>query len=210
MNSSIQEDVMKNRRFFLGIGVVLIFTLFATAGFSQVQAVQNRIPLQIFINGQPANGAYVTAPGGGVQSFSCSMPQQYVTPDGASQGWACYEQATGVWLLNALPPAQAQAGPLPQQPTVIYQQPPAVIYQQPPPTVVYTTPVYPTRPVIVEPAYPSSVVLGTAAINAAGRIASAAIANSHYARGRYYEHDYRDEHRYEHHDEHRPSHDRRW
>jgi hypothetical protein len=207
MNSSIQEDVMKNRRLSLGIGVVLVFTLFATAGFSQVQAVQNRIPLQVIINGQPANGAYVTAPGGGVQSFSCSMPQQYVTPDGASQGWACYEQATGLWLLNALPPAQAQSAPVPQQPTVIYQQPPAtVIYQQPPPTVVYTTPVYRTRPVIVEPAYPPSVVLGTAAINAAGRIASAAIANSHYSRGHYYENEHRDEHRYER----RPIHDRRW
>jgi hypothetical protein len=184
MKSRIQEYVMKKKWLFAGIGVILIFTLGATAGFSQVLTAQNRIPQQIIINGQPANGAYVTAPGGGIQSFTCSMPQQYSTPDGAAQGWACYEPATGVWLLNALPPAQAQApAPAPQQPTVIYQQPPAtVIYQQPAPTVVYTTPVYgpPVRPVVVEPAYPSSVVLGTAVINAAGRIAAAAIAGSHY------------------------------
>jgi hypothetical protein len=158
-----------------------------------VQAAQNRIPQQITINGQPANGAYVSAPAGGLQSFTCSAPQQYATPDGASQGWACYEQATGVWLLNALPPAQAQAAPapVPQQPTVIYPQPPAtVIYQQPAPTVVYTTPVYrtPVYPVVVAPAYPPSVILGAAAINAAGRIAAAAIAGSHYPHAVYYGH----------------------
>jgi hypothetical protein len=186
MQGRIQEDVMKNKRLFVGIVVILIFTFGATSGFSQVQTAQNRIPQQIIINGQPANGAYVAAPGGGIQSFTCSTPQQYVTPDGASQGWACYEQATGVWLLNALPPAQAQVppAPVPQQPTVIYQQPPAtVIYQQPAPTVVYTPPVY---PVVVAPAYPPSVVLGTAAINAAGRIAAAAIAGSHYSRVEHY------------------------
>jgi hypothetical protein len=59
---------------------------------------------------------------------------------------------------------------------VVYPQPATVIYQQPAPaTVVYTSP----RPVIVEPAYSPSVVLGRAAIDAAGRIASAAILNSH-------------------------------
>ena len=127
------------------------------------------------------------------------------------QGWACYEAATGIWLLNAVPPTQDPSAPVPvpvpQQPpgiyqqapppivyqpapTVIYQQPvPTVIYQQPAPTVIYQQPVVvqsvPHRPIIVAPAYPSSVVLGTAAIDAAGRIASAAIIGSH--RGeRYY------------------------
>src|SRR5437867_12689368 len=113
MTGRIQEDVMKNRRLFLGIGSILILTLGATAGFSQIQAAQTRIPQQIIINGQAANGAYVTAPSGGIQSFTCATPQQYGTPDGSSQGWTCYEQATGTWLLNAVPPAQAQAGPVP-------------------------------------------------------------------------------------------------
>src|SRR5439155_1093934 len=80
---------------------------------------------------------------------------------------ACYEETTGVWLLNALPPAQSQSAPVPvpspqqpsviyqpappvvyQTPTVIYQQPPTVVYQAPP-TVVYTVPV---PPVVIAPA----------------------------------------------------------
>src|SRR6266567_4565124 len=128
------------------------------------------------LNGLTVNGAYVTAPGGQLQSFTCPAPQHYVTSDGASQGWACYEETTGVWLLNALPPAQSQSAPVPvpspQQPSVIYQPAPPVVYQTPtviyqqPPTVVYQAPptvVY-TAPVVIAPAYPPSVILGTAAI----------------------------------------------
>jgi len=77
------------------------------------------------INGQIAHAAYVTAPGGQLQSFTCPAPQPYVTTNNASQGWACYEQTTGVWLLNSLQPAQVQLAPAPvpvPQPTVIYQQ----------------------------------------------------------------------------------------
>src|SRR6266568_525183 len=108
----------------------------------------------------------------------CPAPQLYVTSDGASQGWACYEQSTGVWLLNALPPAQAPqpqaqppvqtpqpqvqlppppaqappAQPQAQPPAIIYpQQAPAVIYQQPP-TIIYTAPAYPAPAVVVAPA----------------------------------------------------------
>jgi hypothetical protein len=160
------------------------------------------------INGQPVSGAYVTT-GGQLQSFNCPSPQQYNTADGSSQGWACYEQTTGVWLLNALPPTPApQAVPAPttvppagrassppaytiyprRSPPVIYQAPPTVIYE-PPPVVVYTRPappvvVYQAPPpyVVVAPRYPSSVILGSAAIEAAGRIASAVILNSRYSR----------------------------
>ncbi len=193
--------MMKKRAVFLAAGVATLWTI---SGFSQVRAAQNRIPQTVVINGQTVNGAYVTAPGGQLQSYTCPAPQHYVTSDGASQGWACYEETTGVWLLNALPPAAAQSGPVPvpspQPPAVIYQQapppavvyqaPPTVIYQQPqptivyqaPPTVVYTIP----APVVVAPAYPSSVVLGTAAIRAAGQIASAAIINSHRHHREYY------------------------
>ena len=167
---------MKNKELFVGIGAILILTLSAGLGFSQSQPAQNRISQNIIVNGQPANGAYVTAPGGGLQSFTCTAPQQYSTADGATQGWACFEQATGTWLLNALPPAQAQPqpqattvppaplppAPLPQQPAVIYQPAPAVVYGPP------------AYPVVVAPAYQPGVVLGTAAINAFGRIAAAA------------------------------------
>src|SRR5947207_6022251 len=188
---------MTDRLLSFGIGIVVILALSPSEGFSQVQAAQNRIPQQIVINGQMANGAYVTAGGGQTQSFTCAAPQHYATADGSSQGWACYEQTTGVWLLNALPPAQPQVAPapqpIPQQPTVIYQQappavvypqapptviyqqvPPTVIYQHAPPTVIYQQPVYQQpavtvvyasepRPVVVAPAYPSSVILGRAA-----------------------------------------------
>jgi len=209
-----------------GISFVVMAVLSPSEGFSQVQAAQNRVPQQIVINGQMASGAYVTTATGQFQSFTCPLPQQYTTADGGSQGWACYEQSTGVWLLNAVPPTQAQMSPIPapapapapqvaapQQPPVIYQQAPpvlvypqpqpAVIYQQPPPTVIYQQPpavIYqqptPTvvyapapRPVVVAPVYPSSVVLGRAAIEAAGRIASAAIISSRHSKNYYYIYD---------------------
>jgi hypothetical protein len=210
-----------------GIGVAATLVLSASTAFAQAQTPQNRIPQQVSINGQMVNGAYVTTASGQLQGYTCPTPQPYKTADGSSQGWACYEQTTGVWLLNAAAPPQApvntapvpvappppvypQAAPpavYPQAPptvvyqppvyqapptvvyqtpqvvyapppTVIYSQPATVIYQQPAPTtVVYTSP----RPVIVEPVYPSSVILGKAAIDAAGRIASAAILNSHHS-----------------------------
>src|SRR5438132_367517 len=260
---------MRSRAVVFAMGFVMTFAGAASESFGQVQSVQNRSPQQVVINGQLVNGAFVTAAGGQPQSFTCAMPQQYTMPDGSSMGWACYEQTSGVWLLNALPPAQAQSTPAPapvpqppvyqqpqppvyqQAPPPVYQQPPppvyeqppppvyqqapppvyqqapppvyqqapppvyqqapppvyqqapppTVIYQQPPPTVIYqqappptivyqappaviyqqpapTTVVYtptPTAPVVVAPAYPPSAVLGSAVIQAAGRIASAAI-----------------------------------
>jgi len=163
-------------------------------GFGQVQSAPNRISQQVIINGQRVNGAHVPAANGGMQTFTCPDPQQYVTPDGSAQGWACFDSATSVWLLNALPPSPppAQQVPAPvqqlQPPTVIYQQPPTVIYQQPyPATVIYTTPAR----VVVAPAYPPSVVLGAAAIDATGRIVSAAILGSRYPRGYNVRHGYR-------------------
>src|SRR5262249_38139955 len=124
-----------------------------------VQPAQTRIPQQVLINGQMARGVYVTTAGGQIESFTCSSPQHYMTPNNASQGWACYDQGTGEWLLNAVPPAQVQAAPapvpvpIPQQTAVVVQQaPPVVVYQQPAPTIVYTAPAY---PYVVAPAYPA-------------------------------------------------------
>jgi hypothetical protein len=179
--------VKGNRLVRTGLAACFVLVL-AAQGFAAAQSVQNRIPQQVIINGQRVSGAHVTAPNGGMQTFTCPDPQQYATPEGASQGWACFDQATGVWLLNALPPApqpvQQAPVPVPQQPpTVVYQQPPAVIYQQPvPATVIYTSP----APVVVAPAYRPAVVLGAAAINATGRIVRAAILHSGYPRGYYY------------------------
>src|SRR3954464_1492950 len=151
------------------LALVLAFATVST-GFSQVPAAQpappaqNRIPQQIIVNNQRVNGAYVLAANGGMQSYTCPSSQEYVTPDGASRGWACYDSTTGVWLLNSLPPAQV-AEPAPQgipaappaapQSTVVYPNPP-VVYTQPA-TVVYTQPAY---PVVVAPVYSPSVILG--------------------------------------------------
>jgi hypothetical protein len=199
---------MRDRVFFLGIAIVGILALSPSVAFSQAQTTPTRIPQQVVINGQMASGAYVTGTGGQLQSFTCPSPQQYTTADGNSQGWACYEQTTGVWLLNSVPPTPAPqavpAAPAPvaapqgsapppfvvfprPAPVVVYQAPPTVVYQpatviypQPPATIVYAP--VPPPPVVVAPAYPSSVILGKAAIDAAGRIASAVILNSGHPR----------------------------
>ncbi len=179
-------------------GLVLLATTVAvSSGFSQtpvapvpaVPAAPNRIPQQIIINGQQVNGAYVPSANGGMQSYTCQGPQEYATPDGASRGWACFDSASGVWLLNALPPASQPASVPAPQPVQQPAQQPAVVYPAPPPQVVYTQPatvVYePARTVIVSrPVYSPSVYIGAAVINAAGRIAAAAIYGSHH--GRYY------------------------
>src|ERR1700751_3380062 len=117
---------MKSRAGMLAVGLAAI-SMFCAAGeaqarqraassdgfASQVPAAQNRIPQQIVINGQTVNGASVITGAGQVQSYTCSAPQHYMTSDGRSQGWACYEETSGVWLLNAIPPAQSQTSPTP-------------------------------------------------------------------------------------------------
>src|ERR1041385_5637978 len=144
LNYRVREEIedMRSRIGFFGIGLVATLTIWPSEGFSQVQAAQNRIPQQVMINGETAAGAYVMTAGGQIQGYTCPSPQRYTTADGSSQGWACYEQTTGVWLLNAVPPAQPQIAaapqPVPQQPAIAYPQaPPAVVYQQSPPAVVY-------------------------------------------------------------------------
>lgn len=148
----------------IGFGTVVALILMvaiASAGFSQAEP-QSRIAQQIIVNGRPANGAYVQT-AGAMQSFTCSNPQSYRTPDASSGGWACYDQSTATYLLNALPPAQAQTPPLapaqaqPQSepwpetvPLPQPQQPPAVVYPQPTPSVVYAPAPY---PVYAGPAY---------------------------------------------------------
>src|SRR5262249_14776304 len=83
---------------------------------------QQRIPQSIIINGQQVQGVMVVQ-NGTVQTYTCSSPQQYVTADQSSSGWACFEETTGVWLLHAQPP---------QGTTYSYQHPPVYSYQQPP------------------------------------------------------------------------------
>ena len=61
---------------FVGIGAALIFSLSASQGFSQVPALQNRIPQQIVIDGQYVPAAYVMAPGGGVEAGAVGVALQ--------------------------------------------------------------------------------------------------------------------------------------
>src|SRR5215471_6979806 len=103
---------MRDRVLFGGIPLLTMLVAFPSVGFSQTEALQNRIPQSIVVNGQTASGAYVTTPSGQIQSYTCPSPQRFTTADGRSQGWACYEQTTGVWLLSALPP-QDQVTPVP-------------------------------------------------------------------------------------------------
>src|SRR5580692_7611455 len=91
-----QNQGSEGGSFFMNAGKLLcllaLLTLISATGVF-AQAPQNRIPQQIVLNGQSANGAFVMAATGGLQSFTCANPQQYATPDGGSQGWACYDQA---------------------------------------------------------------------------------------------------------------------
>ena len=80
-------------------------------------AGQQRIVQPIIINGQQAQGVMVVQ-NGTVQGHTCPSPQHYDTADQSSNGWACFEQATGMWLLHAQPPPQA---------TYIYQPPPVYV-----------------------------------------------------------------------------------
>src|SRR5262245_13974358 len=88
------------------------------------QVPQERINQPIIINGQEVD-AVVVVQSGTILTQTCRAPQSYVTVDQSSSGWECFDASTGLWLLNARPPAQAAAP----------QQPPSVVYSQ-------TTPVY--------------------------------------------------------------------
>src|SRR5215471_15816988 len=91
---------------FKTLGLLLIMGLLVSSYpvFGQVgTSGQQRIPQAIIINGQQAQGVMVVQ-NGTVQSYTCASPQQYVTADQSSSGWACYEETTGVWLLHAQPP----------------------------------------------------------------------------------------------------------
>src|SRR6266571_4774788 len=106
-----------------------VFRGFASSLFAQTPADQQRIVEPIIVNGQEVQGVLVLQ-NGAVQSYTCSSPQPYTTANQSESGWACFDQATGMWLLHAQPPLQATAPP---QPTIVYSQPtpayvPAPVY----------------------------------------------------------------------------------
>jgi hypothetical protein len=85
---------------------------------------QQRIVQSIIINGQQAEGVMVVQ-NGIVQDYTCASPQPYVTANQYESGWACFDQATGMWLLHARPSQTAYAY---QQPSVYVQAPTTLTY----------------------------------------------------------------------------------
>jgi hypothetical protein len=121
---------MSKKLIFLMVAVGALVCVQSLA-FGQAQTVEQRIAQPIVVNGQQAQGVLVVRDGS-MQSYTCASPQQYTTPDGATIGWTCFETASGLWLLHALPPQrqavpQASAAPLPvpaaPQSTVVYGSP---------------------------------------------------------------------------------------
>src|SRR3954471_9744325 len=120
---------MRSTSILMAASLVITLTVGTISpAFAQAPFAQNRIAQQVVIGGLRVDAATVIVPNGGIQSYSCPGPQQYVTPDGASRGWACFDPVTNVWLLSALPPQQ-EAPPAPVQapPPVVMQQ----VIQQP-------------------------------------------------------------------------------
>ena len=156
---------MRRNSILTSAGLVVSLTIGTISpAFAQAPVAQNRIAQQVMIGGLRVDASTVIAPGGGIQSYSCPGPQQYVTP-----------QQEAPAPVQAPPPVVLQQ--VVQQsvypPTVIYQYPvvqPAVVYRAPA-RVVYASPVY-AAPVS------SSAVVAAAAIGAAGWIATAVIGNS--------------------------------
>jgi hypothetical protein len=83
------------------LSVLLAGMLVFSAGPTFAQG-QQRIPQPIIVNGQQTEGVTVVQ-NGTAQAFSCPSPQPYTTADGSFSGWACFDQNTGTWLMNALP-----------------------------------------------------------------------------------------------------------
>jgi len=98
--------VVMNRSFILHF--ILTGALLLSAGrvFGAPMPQQQRIPQAVIVDGQQVRGVTIVQ-NGLARSFSCSNPQPYMTMDGSSSGWACFDANTGSWLLNAVPPASA-------------------------------------------------------------------------------------------------------
>ena len=120
----------------LALAVVLAWAI--SVHGQVVSTGEQRIIQQIIVNGQQAQGVLVIR-NGTIQTFTCPSPQSYVTENQSQSGWACFDQATGTWLLHAQAPAPAVVSAPPQQQ-------PVIVYSQPSPTYV-VAPTYPTYPI---------------------------------------------------------------
>lgn len=107
--------------FILLLIILALLILSPTILAQSTTAEGSRIIEPITVNGQSATGVLVLK-NGTTQTYSCESPQPYVTAQ-SERGWACFEQATGMWLLHAQPPADIAAAETQQSPTVIYGEP---------------------------------------------------------------------------------------
>src|ERR1051326_3046005 len=104
------------KRLLLSLLLVGIALYPASVAFAQIgRPASQRITEQLIVNGQQVQGAMVTE-NGVVQSYTCTSPQPYITLNQSMSGWACFDQATGTWLMNAQPPVQ-------QQTSTVYSEP---------------------------------------------------------------------------------------
>jgi hypothetical protein len=110
------------RMIFILLLIILALLIFAPAILAQSStADEHRIIQPITVNGQSAVGALVLK-NGTTQTYSCDSPQPYVTAQ-SERGWACFEQATGMWLLHSQPPSDIAAAEPQEPPTTIYSEP---------------------------------------------------------------------------------------
>jgi hypothetical protein len=123
--------MMRTKMILLTIVAALVISL--PSAFAQTG--ERRIMQSITVNGQPAQGAMIVR-NGAVQTYTCQSPQQYVTTDRSESGWACYDQATGMWLMHAQPPSQAAT--VYSEPNTVYVPTPAYDY-----SYIYPYPYYP-------------------------------------------------------------------
>jgi hypothetical protein len=101
------------KKLLLSVLLVGALVCFAGAPLAQTAPIQQRIAQAIIVNGQQVQGVTVIQ-NGTVQSYTCPSPQQYVAADQSSSGWACFDEATGSWLMHALPQETANLYDQPQ------------------------------------------------------------------------------------------------
>src|SRR5262249_16767058 len=111
-----------------------------------------RFEQEVIVNGREVRGV-MTVQNGAIQSYTCESPQEYAAVDQTSSGWACYDQATGTWLLHAVPPQtgavndQAVNDQASNDQAAVYYQPESDSYPYPyysyPSPYPYAYPYYP-------------------------------------------------------------------
>ena len=107
------------RKLLLYVFLVAALTGLSGFAFAIGGSSQERVEQTLLIKGRGVDGVMIMQDGA-AQRVSCPSPQPYVTADGTSTGWACFDPATGTWLMNA-----------DKQSSTVYAQPPAYFVPSP-------------------------------------------------------------------------------